>query len=529
MARRKKGRPGPGMTPFKAGVLTIAVLSVLTFFGFTKINPFANPYELKAVFATANNLKPKSPVRIAGVEIGAVKKVEPLKDQGGAAEVTMELKKAALPIHRDASLKIRQRIFLEGNFFVDMSPGSPSEPTLESGDRIPINQTAAPVQFGQILTALQSDTREDLQIFLREYSKGLEGKGARGFNEAIKHFRGAYKNAALANDATLGEEPDRDLQRVLKGQQRTFAALAADEGALKGLVTNFNTTAAAFARQDVALEQSIPALRDTLRVANPALASLNDALPQLRAFSREALPGVRSSNATLREALPFIRQARLLMSRRELRGTAALLRRYIPSFVSLNNQSINLSKEGRQLSACTNKVLVPFTGLEIPHPDFPQNSNQKAREQMQRSFPALAGESRLTDGNGNGFFHAGAVQPGNRVRPGPPTDGGRTPPPHRPDQPCELQELPNMHAPGGPVMSFQSSNPTVASARVRPRAQTERFGRALASALPKGLEKLRQTEIKKAKRKAAKGKRAKSKRAKSRKRARRTKSKKVSR
>ena len=35
-------------------------------------------------------------------------------------------------------------------------------------------------------------------------------------------------------------------------------------------------------------------------------------------------------------------------------------------------------------------------------------------------------------------------------------DGGFTPPPHRPDQPCEIQEVPNLHAPGGPVLSFQS-------------------------------------------------------------------------
>ena len=28
------------------------------------------------------------------------------------------------------------------------------------------------------------------------------------------------------------------------------------------------------------------------------------------------------------------------------------------------------------------------------------------------------------------------------------------PPPHRPDVPCEEQELPNLHAPGGPIPAF---------------------------------------------------------------------------
>ena len=159
---------------------------------------------------------------------------------------------------------------------------------------IPVTQTAAPVQFGDLLTALQRDTRSDLQTFLREYSKGLSDGGAEGFNQAIKYWKPAYLNSSLANDATLGQDPNHDVQRLLKGQQKTFAALVKDESALKGLVTNFNVTAAAFAREDVALAQSVPALRDTLKIGYPALASLDSALPSLRAFAHDALPGVRS-------------------------------------------------------------------------------------------------------------------------------------------------------------------------------------------------------------------------------------------
>ena len=32
----------------------------------------------------------------------------------------MEIDDKGLPIHKDATLKIRPRIFLEGNFFVDL-------------------------------------------------------------------------------------------------------------------------------------------------------------------------------------------------------------------------------------------------------------------------------------------------------------------------------------------------------------------------------------------------------------------------
>jgi phospholipid/cholesterol/gamma-HCH transport system substrate-binding protein len=445
-----------GMTPFRAGVLALVVVALFAYFGFSKSNPFSNPYQLKAVFNDVNNLKPKSPVRIAGVEVGKVTKVEPVEDGKGAAQVTMQVDDKGLPIKKDAELKIRPRIFLEGNFFVDMEPGSPSSDDLPDGGVIPVTQTAAPVQFGDLLTALQRDTRTDLQTFLREYSKGLSDGGAEGFNQAIKYWKPAYLNNSLANDATLGQEPDRDLQRVLKGQQKTFAALVSNERALKDLVTNFNVTAAAFAREDVALAEAIPALRDTLKIGYPALGSLDAALPHLRAFAHDALPGTRSSDPTLAASLPFITQARALMSEDELRGAARILRQTIPDLVGFDRTSVPFLRESRALSACTNNVLVPFMGLKIPNPESgkeAENSDQPVRAQLQRGFPGLSGESRLSDGN-NQYFHAGVTPPGNRVRPGPPPDGGSMPIPHRPDIPCETQELPNLHAPGGPIPAF---------------------------------------------------------------------------
>src|ERR671914_1887170 len=438
------------MSDARAGLLALVAIVVLAYFGFTKANPFADPFELRAAFDDVAGIKPASPVRIAGAEVGKVTKVEQIDAVQGGGLVTMELEEEGLPIHRDAELKIRPRIFLEGNKFVDVKPGSPSAPEVADGHTIPISQTAAPVEFGDLLTALQSDTRADLKTFLEEYSRGLEGSGARGFNESIPYWEPAYRNSALANDAMLGVEPDEDLQRLLRGQQETFAALVRDEPALQDLVTDFNLTARAFARQDEALAASVPALRDTLRVGHPALRSLNEALPELRTFAREALPGVRSSAPTLSASIPFIRQLRALVRPAELQGTARELRAAIPALTRLNVRSVPLFEQGRALSRCTNRVLAPLMFSRIPDPDFPENSNQTVLAQIQRGFVGLAGESRQVDAN-TPLFHTQSVPPAEltRVRPLRPPDGGVTPPAHRPDVPCELQELPDLNAPGG--------------------------------------------------------------------------------
>jgi len=473
-----------------AGVLAILLMVGVTFFGFSRWNPFADPYELTAVFESANNLKSRSQVRVAGVNVGKVTKVEPIAETG-AARVTMELDDSALPIHEDAEVKIRPNLFLEGNFFVDVHPGSPSSPELESGGMIPSQQTATPVQFGQILAALQSDTRRDLQILLREYSSALDHGCAAALNRSIQYWEAAYKNSAIAAEATLGQEPHRDLQRMIAGQAKVFRALAQNPETLKDLVTNFNTTAAAFAREDLALQRTIPALDELLRVGSPALASLNGALPSLRAFARDALPGTISSGPTIDASMPFIRQAAALVEEDELRGLAADLRSLIPDLVRLQRGSVGFFEQTRLLSSCQNEVLLPFATEPIQEPEFPDNTGEPFYKQSSRGLVGLSGESRIHDAQtplfrvqaaggpfsvhfgelGGEDAFAQAQFPVEGVNPIIPARR----PVFRPDVPCETQEPPDLRSRPG----VGEPSPQVESSHSLPQTQKQKDELAL--------------------------------------------------
>ncbi|MGB1582680.1 MAG: MlaD family protein, partial [Solirubrobacterales bacterium] len=109
------------MSRRKAGVIGLIVLSVLVYFAFTKDIPFTRGYEVNAYFTNAANIQPKSPVRIAGVNVGRVAKVERAKDSN-LTKLVLDLDDEALPIHANATAKVRFRIFLEGNAFVDLKP-----------------------------------------------------------------------------------------------------------------------------------------------------------------------------------------------------------------------------------------------------------------------------------------------------------------------------------------------------------------------------------------------------------------------
>jgi ABC-type transporter Mla subunit MlaD len=240
------------------------------------------------------------------------------------------------------------------------------------------------------------------------------------------------------------------------------AALTADQQALKDLVTNFNATAGALAQEDAALAASVPALRDTLRTAQPALASLTRMLPSLRAFARDALPGVRRLGPVLSASLPFLRQARALVGPDELQATARALRASLPSLNALLEVSPPLFAQGRAASRCTARVLVPFIESDFDDPDFPANTGT-VNHKVQRSFVGLSGESRVNDAN-QSYFHASAIPPPQQVRPAPPTDP-TVPPPHRPGEPCENQEPPNLDAPGATVDAGGGLSPLVAGRR----------------------------------------------------------------
>ena len=58
------------------------------------------------------------------MDVGEVMRVERYEDTN-LALVTMEIEDDDQPIHNDATIKIRPRLFLEGNFYLDMKPGTP--------------------------------------------------------------------------------------------------------------------------------------------------------------------------------------------------------------------------------------------------------------------------------------------------------------------------------------------------------------------------------------------------------------------
>lgn len=411
------------MPAWLVGLVMVVVIAAGSFVAYTKELPWSDKFTVTATFDSAQNVRSRTPVRIAGVNVGEVTGVELLGDpssgelasasddpasltesETGGAQVTFELSENALPLHEDAQFKVRPRLFLEGNYFIEVSPGSPSSPTVDDGHTFPINQTAHSVQLDQVLTTLQADVRTNLQTLLRELGAGfIVHGGADGFRELHRTSPEAYRYTAVVNEAFLGTE-EGDLKGTINGLEKVLGGLAADEQELRDLVTNFRAFTGSFAAEDRALGQAIEQLPDTLAAADPAFANLNDAFPPLRAFAREALPGVRSSAPSLRASRPFIRQLRLLVSEPELRGLVSDLRPTVPELAELNKENVGLFRQNRALSSCFNEVVIPWGKDEVQPIDplnrYEHDANGKVYEETWYGISGTAAESRSGDANG---------------------------------------------------------------------------------------------------------------------------------
>ena len=478
-------------SPVAIGLIALVVICILVFLGWTKDIPFTRPYEVNAVFQSSNSIRAGSPVRIAGVEVGKVKEVKP-QEGGDGAVVVLQIDGDGLPLHADATAKIRPRIFLEGNFFVDLKAGSPEAGELEDGGTIKVTQTATPVQLDEILTALQSDSRQDLKDLLAGLNEALNSEptaeedadsdpmargqtAAESFNDAYDDIPAAERSTAQVLEAFLGVEPGRDVSRLIDGTARTTGALIRNESALQNLITNFNTTMGAFAAESGDLRRSIRELPLTLESANRALASLNEAFPSTRAFAREILPGVRETPATITAALPWIEQARPLMGDKELGGLARELSPATEDLARLTDAALDLLPQTDLASRCARDVLLP-TGDVVIEDEF--TTGVENYKEFFYTLVGLSGEGQNFDGNGMyvrfqtgggsetltlGDASTNTAQYGNAIavplgnRPFYP--GKRSP--YRPTVPCHSQTRPDLMGPAS------AKSPPTGSAAVR--------------------------------------------------------------
>jgi ABC-type transporter Mla subunit MlaD len=425
--------------------------------------------------------------------------VSSIKRDGHTGLVTMNIGANGLPIHEDATAKIRPRIFLEGNWFVELQPGSPSARILRSGATLPVTQTSDPVQLDQVLDALNTDTRANLQDFLIGYGDALTRKpnaeenaeqdpevrglnAAQALNKAYQRGPASLRGNAITNQAITGTE-ENDLSKLVAGIGKVTGALNVHEQALGELIGNLNTFLAAFANQSSSVRATVAELPGSLRAIEHGLASLDASLPPTRTFANDILPGVKLTPATVAATLPWIEQVQASLAPNELGGVATSLQAAAPALARLTSEQIPFQEQVNGFSKCQTNVIFPSGNAKLQ--DGTSTSGVENYKEFWYGAVGLAGIAQGFNGNGaydrfqvggngqtvksapvriTGSTHTPELPPLQLLAHAPLAPLGTRPafpaeePPYRPSVPCYTQRPPNLN---GPL----SSGPADGSAR----------------------------------------------------------------
>ncbi len=396
--RRRPSRFGR----FGWGLIGIIVIVAITYAVFTKLSVLSSGFTIKGIFNTAaSQIQSGSPVRIAGVNVGKVTAVG--RGPGNTAEATMNIQSGGLPIHSDATMKIRPRLFLEGNFFVDLFPGTPSAPDVSSGHTFGLSQTSTPVQIDQVLNMFTIDPRIGMQEVIKGFGTSLQDGGAQALANVYQRLAPASIPLAEATEAAQGEQPG-DLRDFIVKAAEIAGTLSVRSGQLGTLLSTFNQTMGAFAAQQSNLKATFVQLNNTLSAAGPTLTELDRVIPPLTQFAVAIRPALEKAPSVLNDATPLLDAAGRLLAPSVAPVLLSELSPALSSLDQLERQLPALLNLVTPVGQCVANKVVPV--VDQPVNDGQLSTGQPVWQELARYPVGLTSSAQNYTGNGYGVRYS---------------------------------------------------------------------------------------------------------------------------
>lgn len=370
------------------GLILLGIAAAVLFYAYSggKV-PFApkGGYTVKAAFATAANVQPgKTPVRVKGVEVGEVEKVERGPDDRGVI-VTMRIdkQKDEFKLKKDARADIYWRTLLGFAFYVELTPGVDPQPL--GGETIPESRTTAQTELDQVLASYTPPARAGMRRLFREFDKGFNGSSAAG--RTLDALAPSFRQIGPGVGALRGQHAG-DLTDLVKQASRWTGALARHEYDLGKLVDNADTTLGVTAARKAEIASMLQNAPSALQETRDSMVRVRSTLDNLDPVAEDLRPGARklddASNAmrpALAKLAPVLADARPLL--RDLRPALRSLR--------------SLSRSGTPLMAGLDPVLDRLNQGVIP------GLNEVNPETGLKEYEAL-GPTIASIGNSAGLF-----------------------------------------------------------------------------------------------------------------------------
>jgi phospholipid/cholesterol/gamma-HCH transport system substrate-binding protein len=260
----------------------------------------AKVYTVKVPFTEAASLANQSDVRISGVSVGKVQKIE-LSPDGKHALATLALQNRYAPIPTNTKAILRTKTLL-GETYVELSPGSPTGPKVHDGGTLPAGQVAQSTQLDEIFRTFNPKTRLAFQGWMQNAAIALRGQGeslSNAFGELEPFFTDSDKVLRILDTQSLA------VHQLISNGGTVFNALSERQGQLSSLIRNSDRVFTTTARRNRQLEQTFIAFptfldqsRATLTRLQRFAANTDPLVRQLRPSARDLAPVVRDLGRT---------------------------------------------------------------------------------------------------------------------------------------------------------------------------------------------------------------------------------------
>jgi phospholipid/cholesterol/gamma-HCH transport system substrate-binding protein len=300
--------------------------------------------------------------QVAGVQIGDIADVK-LKD--GRAIVGLDIKpKYADLIHRDARALLRPRTGLK-DMYVQIFPGKDGPPVKE-GFTIPVQSSLTDVDLDEILSVLDSRTRDYVTLLANGAGEGLHGRG-KDLANVLAHYGPTVRDLGRVDHAVAQERVA--LRRLVTSLAQVNSRLARKPQDLSRLVSTGSTTLRAFASEDRNLRGAVTELAPTLQQATRALRAVAPFAGELGPTTRALLPAVRELQNVNAQVSPFAREATPIVRtkiRPFTRRAQPLARDLAPAARGLARALPEIARNGKVINHFVNMLGNNPNGREAP-------------------------------------------------------------------------------------------------------------------------------------------------------------------
>ena len=312
---RRRRQRNLAASPVLIGATTVLIALVAVFIAYNANSglPFVPSYELKVELPSGGKLVKGNEVRVGGFRVGVVKDITPEVrtvngERRAVAVAELSLDKKVEPLARDTKLRVRPRSAL-GLKYIEIQPGTSKE-TYASGDTIPVKQASEPLEFEDLYSTFDPETRPHLQNATAGFGDAFAGRG-QAINRAIEALNPLFRSLTPVMQNL--SDPDTELDQFFLQIGRASAQVAPVARTQALLFTDMADTFAALSANPRALQATIEKAAPTMavsissfRVQQPFLIDFTDLSHRLRPAAAELPRSLPAINSALKVGTPVL-------------------------------------------------------------------------------------------------------------------------------------------------------------------------------------------------------------------------------